>query len=108
MGTRLAGALADVAGEKGVELQTIADAYIAQRTEVLNQAVSEGRITQQQADAMLAQMQETVLEHLQEGLPARGGGPGGCWGQESEEGTWQGGPRMGPGRFQNAPGQTSS
>lgn len=69
--------IADVAAEQGVALQNIADAFIAQRTEDLNAAVEDGRITQEQADQMLEHMSEEVLEHLEGEMPF--GGPGsGC------------------------------
>ena len=68
--------IADVAAEQGVELQAIADAYIARRTEGLDAAVEEGRITQEQADWMLEHMSEEVLEHLEGEMPLGGRGPG--------------------------------
>lgn len=94
--------IADLAADRGVELQTIADAFIASRAEWLADAVAEGRITQQQADWMLEHMEDQVLEHLNSSLPY--GGRGGCWGQQGG-GSWRGGPgMMGPGRLQQAPG----
>ncbi len=79
--------IADVAGEKGVELQTIADAFLAQLSESLNQAVENGRLTQERADWMLEQAGEKVMEQLEgtwegcgpHGFPG-GGGPGRMWG----------------------------
>ncbi len=61
--------IADVAGARGVELQTIVDAWLADRAEFLAQAVEAERITQEQADEMLAHMEEEVLEHLQDTWP---------------------------------------
>lgn len=61
--------IADLAQEKGVELQDIADAWLAERAEILSQAVADGRITQEQADEMLEHMGEEVLEHLQATWP---------------------------------------
>jgi polyhydroxyalkanoate synthesis regulator phasin len=58
--------IADVAEQRGVDAQTIADAYIAVRTERLDEAVAEGRITQEQADEMLAHVTEEMAEHLNE------------------------------------------
>gem|GEM_PF-1637390 len=69
--------IADVAEQRGVDAQTIADAYIAVRTERLDEAVAEGRITQEQADEMLAHMTEEVAEHLSEPFD-EGHGPGDC------------------------------
>jgi len=57
--------IADVAGEQGVALQEIIDAWLADRAEFLSQAVEAGRITQEEADEKLAHMEEEVLEHLQ-------------------------------------------
>ena len=58
--------IADVAEQRGVDAQTIAYAYIAVRTERLDEAVAEGRITQEQADEMLAHVTEEMAEHLNE------------------------------------------
>ena len=57
--------IADVAAEKGVETQTIADAYLAQYKEKLADAVADGDITQKQADAMLENRAEQVAEQLE-------------------------------------------
>jgi hypothetical protein len=72
--------IADVAAEKGVDPQAIADAFVAQHAEWLNEAVADGRITQEQADQMLQHMTEEVQEHLTEPFPFEGHGPGGCEG----------------------------
>ncbi len=69
--------IADVAGQHDVVAQTIADAFIPVRTEKLDEAVAEGRITQEQADEMLAHMTEEVAEHLNEPFD-EGHGPGDC------------------------------
>jgi ribosomal protein L15 len=70
--------IADVAAEKGVDPQTIADAYLAQVQEKLAKAVTNGDITQKQADAMLENLTQRVAEQLE----AAGGGcpPGGFGG----------------------------
>lgn len=57
--------VADVASAKGVALQTIVDAVIAEQTTALNEAVAAGRITQAQADAILANLKITLPAHLQ-------------------------------------------
>jgi hypothetical protein len=57
--------IAEVAAEKGVDPQTIADAYLAQVQEKLAEAVTDGDITQKQADAMLENMAERVAEQLE-------------------------------------------
>jgi|GEM_PF-1779507 len=69
--------VADLAAEKGVALDTIVEALLAPRREALATAVANGRITQERADTMLAEMQENITEHLQQpGLPM-GQGPAG-------------------------------
>ena len=69
--------VADLAGEKGVALETIVEALMAPRREALATAVANGRLTQEQADTMLAEMQENITTHLQQpGLPM-GQGPAG-------------------------------
>jgi len=77
---------------------------VAERAAGLDELVAAERLTQAQADAMLAHMEEEALEHLSEPYPLGGRGPGGCEG-EMPGGTWRGGPRSMPGRF---PGQGES
>jgi polyhydroxyalkanoate synthesis regulator phasin len=81
--------IADVAGEKGVDVQAIVDAYLAQLGEVLDQAVQNGRITQDQADSMLEHAQETVPEMLENPWQGRGPSrfPGGSPGRMGYPGT---------------------
>lgn len=71
--------IADVANERGVDPQAIADAYLAQFSVDLNQAVEEGRITQKQADWMLEQAETQVTDQLDSTWAAFGprGFPGG-------------------------------
>jgi len=68
--------IAQVAEEKGVSLDSIIDAYLAPRAEALEQAVADGRITQEQADRMLANMREMVESRLNAAFTPRG--EGGC------------------------------
>ncbi len=72
--------VADVASAKGVALDTVVSAVIAEQTAVLNQAVAGGRITQAQADAILANLKITLPAQLQvrpvAGLDGRGLGLG--------------------------------
>lgn len=78
--------IADLAAEKGVDTQAIVDAIIADTQEHLNEAVADGRLTQERADWMLEQARENVPEMLErsfEGAPGGGfrrGGPGRGWG----------------------------
>ena len=61
--------ITDLANERGVDPQAIADALVAQRAEELAQSVAEGRITQEQADQMLQRMEEGGLDFFS-GRPA--------------------------------------
>lgn len=57
--------VADIASAKGVALETIVNAVIAEQTTALNEAVAAGRITQAQADAILANLKTVLPAHLQ-------------------------------------------
>jgi lambda repressor-like predicted transcriptional regulator len=74
--------IADVAKEKNVSIETIVEAVLTSRSDRMNQMVTSGQMTQEQADAMLAQMKTHLTEQINvQGLPqGRGGffgGPGG-------------------------------
>ncbi|MFN8421058.1 MAG: hypothetical protein U0528_17715 [Anaerolineae bacterium] len=56
--------IADVAKEKGVALESIVDAFVAPHAAQLQAAVTSGRLTQEQADAALAQMKANVTTRL--------------------------------------------
>ena len=79
----LAGTIAELADSQGMTLEGVADALIAPLIERIQQAVEDGRITQEQADERIEQMEANVLEGLQTGswfsMGSRGrrGGPGG-------------------------------
>lgn len=49
--------LSDLAAEKGITDQQLIDAIVEGRTEAINQALTDGRITQEQADWMLENME---------------------------------------------------
>jgi hypothetical protein len=89
--------IADLAEAKGVALEDVASALAAAQAERLQQAVENGRLTQEEADAKLAEMEANILAHLESGEfvgPAGPGGPGmpgGCGGP----GGMGGGPRGG-------------
>jgi hypothetical protein len=74
--------IADVANERGVDPQTIADSILASMKDNLAQAVADGKITQEQADQMLSRMEERATDldcaapFGGRGLP-RGGNGGG-------------------------------
>jgi hypothetical protein len=58
------------------EPQAIVDAMLAVREEALAQAVTDGHFTQEQADAMLAQMETDLLARTSEDFEPRGAGNG--------------------------------
>ena len=90
--------IADLAEARGVALEDIADALVAAQTERLQQAVEDGRLTQEEADEKIAKMEANILEHLESGEPGTGGpgGPGGCGGSGGMGGGPRGGGRRGP------------
>jgi hypothetical protein len=74
--------IADVAQEKNVSVDTIVEAVVTSRSDRMSQMVTSGQMTQEQADAMLAQMKTHLTEQINtQGMPqGRGGffgGPGG-------------------------------
>jgi len=76
--------IADVAAEKGVDPQAIADAYLAQLEGTLTEAVENERITQKQADSVLEKAAEDVTAQLEAACGSCGRvghiGPGGRMG----------------------------
>jgi polyhydroxyalkanoate synthesis regulator phasin len=56
--------IADLASAKGVNVQDIADAHLEQVKENLDQAVADGKLTQERAEWMLEQAGEQVLDQL--------------------------------------------
>ena len=85
---------ADIASDAGVTLQSIVDVAVAVRAEALDEAVAEGRITQEQADTMLASMAEHLLEQLNAEWTAGGmGGRSGGQGMSRGRGGMRGGTR---------------
>ncbi len=82
--------VAELAEAQGVALADIVDALIAPMVERIQQAVDDGRITQEQADEQIAQMEEHMLEALESG--GMGGMPGGFRGRPGGmNGGFQGG-----------------
>lgn len=63
--------LAEIATEKGVDTQKVIDAIVAEMTEKVNEKVAEGKITQNQADTMLANAVERVTAMVNGEHPAR-------------------------------------
>ncbi len=81
--------IADVAKEKGVDTQTIVDAYMAQVKEKLDEAVADGRITQKQADYQLQQIEQRVTDQLDNTWPDD------CHGYKGRRGGMMGFPGLG-------------
>lgn len=94
--------LADLAEEEGVDQQSLVDTMLAERKEMLAQAVANGRLTQEQADAMLERMTTRVQERVEDpSVGPRGNGGGGCGGPGGGAGAGGGcggfgGPGAGP------------
>ena len=77
------GTIAQVAQAHNVALDTIVNAFLAPRQELMAQRVAAGYLTQEQADQMLATMREQVTARLSEPFAAgvglgRGGMMEGC------------------------------
>ena len=83
--------IADVAAEYNVDAQAIIDAYVQPRTDTLDAALAAARITQDQADAMLAQMEAQVSDQLTGAWEAQGNG----YGNGACDGTCSGTPGQG-------------
>ena len=75
--------LADLAKEKGVDTQKLVDVLVAQQKTMLDQAVTDNRLTQAQADKWLAWYAQSAALQLTEpyvpgsGMGGMRGGPGG-------------------------------
>ena len=68
--------IAQVAAEHNVAVSTIVDAFLAPRIENMNAAVAAGRLTQAQADQMIANMRTNITEQVNEVWASRGAGAG--------------------------------
>jgi hypothetical protein len=86
--------VAQLALNHNVQPQAIVDAFLAGRAEALQEAVADGRITQEQADAMLEHMAESIAERINEPWTGGGGCANGTMGQGGRQG---GGMRGGAG-----------
>jgi len=84
--------VADVATAKNVSLDKVISAIVDAETKNLQQAVTDGKLTQAQADQRLADLKANLPTQLaQTGLPAGGpgrghGGPGGRGGPNAQNG----------------------
>ena len=86
--------IAALAEEKGVELDTIADAYVEQMSEQLAQAVADGKMTQEQVDHMVEMARERIQGMLDK-----------TWPEGGFHDFRRGGRPDRPGRFEDLPGQ---
>jgi hypothetical protein len=68
--------IADVAKEKGVDTQVISDEYLAQLKAKLDAQVADGSLTQDEADATLAQKTKDLPARLTDSTWDDMGGPG--------------------------------
>ncbi|WP_104527989.1 hypothetical protein [Blastococcus saxobsidens] len=72
--------LAEVAEAEGVPVGDLVAALVQAREERVTQAVEDGRLTQEEADEVLADVEERVTERVNSEAPARGHGPRGSGG----------------------------
>ena len=91
--------IAEFATKHGVEVQIIVDAFLAERAVVFNQAVEDGRMTQERADWMLERMTEQIVEHVNE--PWASGEHNAGQGHGGSRGGGRAGSRGGGGAGQN-------
>ncbi len=68
--------VADLAAEHDVDLQIIVDVLLAEHEAAVSAAVEGGRLTQEQADAMQANMAERITDMVENGWDAGPCGPG--------------------------------
>jgi DNA-binding ferritin-like protein len=80
--------IADLAAERGVDLQTIIEALLVEHQAASNAAVEDGRLSQEQADAMQEHMAEHITEILENGWNAGPCGPDGMRGGRDGRGMW--------------------
>lgn len=64
--------LAQIAEANGVDVQTVIDAKVEAKTERINTAVADGRLTDVEAAEKLAELEERVTTRVNEGRPERG------------------------------------
>lgn len=64
--------LAQVASDKGVNVQVVIDALVASATNLINEKVTSGEMTQAQADAKLAELSQRVTDRVNNPRPEGG------------------------------------
>jgi polyhydroxyalkanoate synthesis regulator phasin len=69
--------LAQVAEDQGVEVDALVDALVAAGEERIADAVADGRITQEEADERLADLEARITERVESSMPERPGRPDG-------------------------------
>jgi hypothetical protein len=89
--------VADLAAEKGIEVSTLIDAVIAAETETLTTAVTDGTLTQAQADAHLALLKANLEVGFSKVWTADAFGPNGQNGFDGRSGRGEHGGRGGHG-----------
>ncbi len=67
--------IAQVAESKGVAIETVIDAIVAERTAKIEEKVTAGDLTREEADEKLAALRERVTEQVNSTRPARGEKP---------------------------------
>lgn len=73
--------LADIAEVRGVPVAQLVDALVAAAEERIADAVEDGRLTSEQADEWLAELEDRITDRVTSGGPAPGAhGPRGPWG----------------------------
>ena len=82
--------LSQIAAEKGVTDQQVIDALLASQKEAIDQALAEGRITQAQADWLLARAKALAPFELSNPFAPRGGRANGFGRMHRGHGCWGG------------------
>ena len=77
--------VAELAASKGVDVATVTDKLVAAATDRVNQAVADGRLSQERADDLLAALPERIAALVNEGLPIPGPGRGHHRGPDSDD-----------------------
>ena len=98
--------LVEVAKEKGVSQDTLVSKLVAAATTRLAEAVTAGRLTQEQADTMTANLQERITQAVTSTRPTGGRGDGG--GRGGRGGFGQGDPHSEGGSSTPAPSASPS
>jgi hypothetical protein len=67
--------VAEIATEQGVDPQTVIDALVAEAKSHLDLSVQNGRLTQAEADAKLAEVTQRITDFVNNGFPQRDDAP---------------------------------